>query len=595
MFGQNEVIGRKYFKDAEKLLVTSVFRTLQGEGPFAGRPAVFVRLTHCNLTCSFCFVGTTWVSMAEAPKKQICDIKVGEGVVAYDEHTQQFVTSTVTRKYESYTDEIVCVRTNGTGNPSDKIYCTPEHPFLVKGKGWVAAGDLKFGDILLHLTPSDTMRLANPIHKPGVKDRVLKAVRSPESRERASVCMRKTMTNPVVKANLRARMRSNNPMKNPEVALKGFLHRKDRGKLTSAERNFIRATEGLPIEFVGDGSLVLGYKVPDFKVTGQKKVIEVWDRTSNHAGYRSAEWRKNRKAIFAAEGYKTLFVPMPISGVRNGAYAAIRKEVAEFINNGDTVQSVTRITKGSKAWVRLAGSAYASCKVYNLEVANQHTYIANGKIVHNCDTNFSHGDWISRSDLTAKIFDLLGDHDPGNYVLVVTGGEPMLQEALSSFLLVSCLHFDKVQIESNGLHLIDISNGVYLVVSPKCAEAKGKATHYLQPPQRVLDRANCLKFVVTARGDSPYHDVPDWALKWRDKRKLPIYVSPMAEYLKVPDLNSYAGGNLASRSYAERVSFWESNVLDKDMVRLNHEYAARYALDHGLYLSIQMQLFASLP
>jgi 7-carboxy-7-deazaguanine synthase len=34
--------------------VHSVFSTLQGEGPFAGRPAVFVRLYGCNFTCPGC-------------------------------------------------------------------------------------------------------------------------------------------------------------------------------------------------------------------------------------------------------------------------------------------------------------------------------------------------------------------------------------------------------------------------------------------------------------------------------------------------------------------------------------------------------------
>lgn len=36
------------------LQVHSVFRTIQGEGPFAGVPAIFVRLAGCNLQCPSC-------------------------------------------------------------------------------------------------------------------------------------------------------------------------------------------------------------------------------------------------------------------------------------------------------------------------------------------------------------------------------------------------------------------------------------------------------------------------------------------------------------------------------------------------------------
>lgn len=32
----------------------SVFDTIQGEGPFAGRPAVFIRLAGCNIQCKLC-------------------------------------------------------------------------------------------------------------------------------------------------------------------------------------------------------------------------------------------------------------------------------------------------------------------------------------------------------------------------------------------------------------------------------------------------------------------------------------------------------------------------------------------------------------
>lgn len=40
--------------DGRTLQVVEVFPTLQGEGPFTGHPAVFVRLGGCNLACNFC-------------------------------------------------------------------------------------------------------------------------------------------------------------------------------------------------------------------------------------------------------------------------------------------------------------------------------------------------------------------------------------------------------------------------------------------------------------------------------------------------------------------------------------------------------------
>lgn len=48
---------------AGQLLVSEVFGpTLQGEGPSAGRAAVFLRLGTCNLTCSWCDSAYTWDS-----------------------------------------------------------------------------------------------------------------------------------------------------------------------------------------------------------------------------------------------------------------------------------------------------------------------------------------------------------------------------------------------------------------------------------------------------------------------------------------------------------------------------------------------------
>jgi len=53
MFGQNPIRPPETH-DGSTLQVVQIFPTLQGEGPFVGYPAVFVRLGGCNLACDFC-------------------------------------------------------------------------------------------------------------------------------------------------------------------------------------------------------------------------------------------------------------------------------------------------------------------------------------------------------------------------------------------------------------------------------------------------------------------------------------------------------------------------------------------------------------
>lgn len=53
MFGKNIPI-KPIYTQSETLKIVSLFPTIQGEGPFAGMPAIFVRFAGCNLRCFFC-------------------------------------------------------------------------------------------------------------------------------------------------------------------------------------------------------------------------------------------------------------------------------------------------------------------------------------------------------------------------------------------------------------------------------------------------------------------------------------------------------------------------------------------------------------
>ncbi|MFT6627957.1 MAG: 7-carboxy-7-deazaguanine synthase, partial [Flavobacteriales bacterium] len=44
----------------DALLISEIFRTVQGEGPSTGVVSTFLRLAHCNLRCTWCDTPFTW-------------------------------------------------------------------------------------------------------------------------------------------------------------------------------------------------------------------------------------------------------------------------------------------------------------------------------------------------------------------------------------------------------------------------------------------------------------------------------------------------------------------------------------------------------
>jgi len=70
MFGKNVITKADY--QPVDLQVEEIFYTLQGEGPFAGRPAVFVRLAGCPLRCQWC--DTQFDTGLSKPRMRVDDI-----------------------------------------------------------------------------------------------------------------------------------------------------------------------------------------------------------------------------------------------------------------------------------------------------------------------------------------------------------------------------------------------------------------------------------------------------------------------------------------------------------------------------------------
>lgn len=236
-----------------------------------------------------------------------------------------------------------------------------------------------------------------------------------------------------------------------------------------------------------------------------------------------------------------------------------------------------------------------------------------------CDTYFDAGEWRSFSSLLEESNTVINDFfikrnmvvpdwaqtNPRKMVLVITGGEPSLQTNLSSFLDAAQPYFLNTQIESNGIAVLpDLSDKVTLVVSPKCLEKNGKVIRYLEPNVTLLERADCLKFVMSAPEHEryePYSQIPQWAHQWAEKTGKQVFVSPMNIYQKEPRRVKSIRDEGRDLTMEERsdinevVSFWEPNLLDLKKNQRNHEYAAEYCMKHGFILNLQIHLFASLP
>jgi organic radical activating enzyme len=237
-----------------------------------------------------------------------------------------------------------------------------------------------------------------------------------------------------------------------------------------------------------------------------------------------------------------------------------------------------------------------------------------------CDTFFDDGDWMTYAEIEKKAHETItgfwqekGKDVPAwavnqtpsgkmypNIVLVMTGGEPLIQDNISEFMAQQLLNFKEVQVESNGIPDTVVPPGVTLVCSPKCVEKNGRAIKYFAPSKTILDRADCLKFVVSADPDSPYSTIPDWALEWRDRTGKQIYCSPMNVYNNFPQkiklLRAEKGQiTMEERSTVDEViSFWEPGLLNLEANQRNHEYTGQYCVENGLRLNLQQHLYASL-
>ena len=126
--------------------LVETFLSFQGEGIYAGFPAVFIRLATCNQNCKFCFVGSTQVNTLSGLKR-IDQLQIGDKLLTLNPETSkmeqtlvQDVTSRLTTR-----EEMLLVQIGQT-----KYWVTQDHPFWVVERGWVPAHRLQVNDVVLY-------------------------------------------------------------------------------------------------------------------------------------------------------------------------------------------------------------------------------------------------------------------------------------------------------------------------------------------------------------------------------------------------------------------------------------------------------------
>lgn len=131
------------------LHVHSIFNTIQGEGPFAGCPATFIRLTGCNLQCPMCdteYTSKDTVYDAHRLAEDAYSLAVGKKLIVItggEPFRQNLRTLVHTLLYKGC---IVQIETNGTLPP------TISEEDLIKKGLWIVCSP-KTGKVSPALTP----------------------------------------------------------------------------------------------------------------------------------------------------------------------------------------------------------------------------------------------------------------------------------------------------------------------------------------------------------------------------------------------------------------------------------------------------------
>ena len=328
--------------------------------------------------------------------QNISDLNMGDEVFAWD--GEKIVVNTVANinVAEVHYSDLIRMKVNKDGNRKTNetvdttIICTKDHVWWAADNRPVEAKDLTVGMELLHMTENELRSLRN-------------VGKQEWMRKLASETMRKTNADGKIdrtkmpqhqkgyQATEARKLNSSKAAKqlwsNPEYVKKWQKGMKGASQIrpTSLEQDFINvfADNSVDVRYVGDGNFWINssegkHLNPDFKVNGQRKVIEVYTRSlpSFMMNRESPDWMIKRKQQFASANIDCMFIEK--SEINN-----CLPDVQRFIHNGISITSIKSIS--DKRQLRGLKRNGKMVKVYDLQLCEgANIYFVDRVMSHNC-------------------------------------------------------------------------------------------------------------------------------------------------------------------------------------------------------------------
>ena len=549
MFGTNP-IRKQNIGDGTTLRIQEIFKTVQGEGPHAGRPAYFVRLAGCNLRCHFCFGWRSnngrqpYLTMADGPKKKLGDAKVGDWVMTLD-GDGQLVKTQIIRIEKQYVDDWVAVTIDGT-----QYYVTPEHPFFTN-RGLIAADDIQVGDEILHAKASDIISWKklgdrNPMRRPEVS--ALSAANKDYKKMGLKVAA--TIKRKKAEGKYTAPFNLLDESEKEDVRL-----RLSQSRMGEQNPNW----RGGPIHpnFSRESDLLSGRLLPCDRCVEITK-LEIHHKDRNHDNDCDSNFERLCHRCHSKEHRRG-----------DNFWKSPRKDGKEKLaaTNGLLVTKVKRIHRNDlPPSVRPEPLPVTSISCYP-----HRTYLADGFWNHNCDTDFEsrYDNQLTLSQIMEQLNSL--SQDSSISLVVITGGEPLLQNIVPLIKLLRKSAFD-VQVETAGTVWLPELEQIMYVLSPDflvCSPKTGKVH------ERVAALCSHWKYIVSDTNISPADGLPEESTQ--DKNLKQILYRPNRDNFHTIWLQPMDAGD------------------DVEKTARNTAAAVASCMKYGYRLSVQVHKMVFLP